>query len=601
MQPRNVAQIWRNRVRADPEGRAFSHRVQGAWTPVTWRAADERVRAVAAGLVARGVARGDRVALLAGTRLDWVIADFGVLCAGAATSTIYPSNTPDEVAFVLEDAGCVAVFVEDAAQLRKLREERARLGAVRLVVVFDPAGCDADGGWISLAALEAEGAAALAADPGLVDGRIDATGPEDLATLIYTSGTTGRPKGVMLVHDNWLLQAEAITSDLSHHLLPGDEQYLFLPLAHSFGKICELIAVAVGVPTSIEGRIDHVVEGLAATKPTLMCAVPRVFEKVYAKVRSGAAEKGPRAVAVLRWAERVGAEVLRRRDAGERVGLRLRAQYALADRLVFRKVRAALGGRIRAFLSGGAPLSVEIAVFFRAAGMIVLEGYGLTETAAASTANRLDDFAFGTVGRPFTGGEVRIAEDGEVLLRGRHVMRGYWQRPDDTAAVLDPDGWFHTGDLGALDASGRLRITGRKKDLIITSGGKNIAPLDTESRVKATCPLVAEVVMHGDRRNYCVALVFLDPEELERRDRKAGRHRTFAEAARDPAVQAEVDAAMHAVNATLATYEQVKKLLFVDHPLDPHGGLLTPSMKVKRNLVAQRYADVLDAAYSGPG
>jgi long-chain acyl-CoA synthetase len=596
---KNVAELWRSRTRETPDALAFEHRVAGTWTPVTWRQADERVRRVAAGLVARGVARGDRVALLASTRLEWILCDFGVLCAGAAVSTVYPSNTADEVAFVLEDAGCVAVVVEDAAQLQKLRQEQARLGAVRLVVVIDPAGCDGDG-WLALSTLEDEGGRALAADPACVDARIDATGPEDLATLIYTSGTTGRPKGVMLVHDNWLVQAEAITADLRPHLQPGDKQYLFLPLAHSFGKICELIAVAVGIPTAVEGRIDLVVDGLLATRPTILCAVPRVFEKISARIRNGAAQKGPRAVAVLKWAQRVGAERLARQDAGRRVGVRLTIQHAIADRLVFRKLRDALGGRIRAFLSGGAPLSIDLAVFFRAAGMVILEGYGLTETAAASTANRLDDFAFGTVGKPFEGGQVAIAPDGEVLLRGRHVMRGYWNRPQDTAAVLDADGWFHTGDLGSVDAAGRLHITGRKKDLIITSGGKNIAPLDTESRLKAATELVAELVMQGDRRNYCVGLVWLDPEVLEKRDAAAGRHRTFAEASADPAVRAEVQAAMDGINGTLASYEQVKKLLFLDHPLDAASGLLTPSMKVKRNLVADRYAAVLDAAYTEP-
>jgi long-chain acyl-CoA synthetase len=424
---KNVAELWRSRTRETPDALAFEHRVAGTWTPVTWRQADERVRRVAAGLVARGVARGDRVALLASTRLEWILCDFGVLCAGAAVSTVYPSNTADEVAFVLEDAGCVAVVVEDAAQLQKLRQEQARLGAVRLVVVIDPAGCDGDG-WLALSTLEDEGGRALAADPACVDARIDATGPEDLATLIYTSGTTGRPKGVMLVHDNWLVQAEAITADLRPHLQPGDKQYLFLPLAHSFGKICELIAVAVGIPTAVEGRIDLVVDGLLATRPTILCAVPRVFEKISARIRNGAAQKGPRAVAVLKWAQRVGAERLARQDAGRRVGVRLTIQHAIADRLVFRKLRDALGGRIRAFLSGGAPLSIDLAVFFRAAGMVILEGYGLTETAAASTANRLDDFAFGTVGKPFEGGQVAIAPR----------RRGAAARAPRDAGLLEP-------------------------------------------------------------------------------------------------------------------------------------------------------------------
>lgn len=593
----SMAALWRARVALTPSALAFESLVDGVWTPMTWRQADERVRRVAAGLIARGVNRGDRVAILAGTRLEWVLADFGVLCAGAASTTIYPSSTADEAAWVLTDAGCVAVFAENAEQVTKLRSEGGRLGAVALRVVLDPAGCE-EPGWISLEALERAGADHLEAAPDAVDARIDALGPDDLATLIYTSGTTGRPKGVVLTHDNWLMQAEAVDTEITPHQRRGDKQYLFLPLAHSFGKICELMAVVTGVPTAIEGHIDLIVDGLAATRPTIMCAVPRVFEKIDARIVTGAREKGPRTAAILDWARRVGDARLACRDAGTTPGLVLRAQGLLADRLVFRRLRDGMGGRIRAFVSGGAPLAPEIARFFEAAGMVIVEGYGLTETAAAAVSNKLDDYAFGTVGRPIPGCEVRIADDGEILLRGRNVMVRYWNRPDATAEALDDERWLHTGDLGALDEHGRLRVTGRKKDLIVTSGGKNIAPLDIEGRIKARCPLVAEIVMQGDRRPYCVALVWLDPEVVTAREAREGRHRPFAEASQDPALAAEVTAVVEEVNASLPSYATIKRTEILDHPIDPASGLLTPSMKVKRNVVAARYQERLDAMYA---
>ncbi len=592
---RSMAALWRDRVRATPSALAFEFvRESGQerrWEPLTWRQADERVRRIAAGLEARGVARGDRVAILAGTRIEWVLADFAVLCAGAATTTIYPSSTVEEAGFVLEDSGATVVFVEDPTQL-------AKVSSARLAVVFDPDGPPAEGDrWIPLEALEAEGASLLDDHPDVVDRRIDELGPEDLATLIYTSGTTGRPKGVVLVHDNWLFQAESVAKDLAPHQRPGDKQYLFLPLAHSFGKICELMCVVTGVPTAIDGRIDKVVEGLAATRPTLMCAVPRVFEKIFNRISAGARDKGPRAEKVLAWARAVGEEGLRCRDEGRAPGAWLRARLFVADRLVFRRLRDAMGGRIRAFVSGGAPLSVEIARFFEAAGMTILEGYGLTETAAAATSNKLDDHTFGTVGRPVSGCELALGPDGEILLRGRNVMRGYWNRPEATAEVIDAHGWFHTGDLGSVDAEGRVRITGRKKDLIITSGGKNVAPLDIEGRLKARSDLLAELVMSGDRRPYCVALAWLDPDSLKQREERSGLNRPFAEASQDPEVARELEALVAEVNATLPSYATIKRVLVLDHPIDPASGLLTPSMKVKRNVVAERYADRLAAMY----
>lgn len=594
---RSVAALWRNRIRMSPNAPAFARRVGADWQRITWFEADARVRRIAAGLIARGVPQGARVAILCHTRVEWIYVDFAILCAGAATSTIYPSSPADDAVYILHDADCWGVFVEDAEQFAKLRAGGAR---TEQVFVVDPAGLgDTDEGWVSLEALEREGAAHLDAEPGAVDARIDALGPDDLATLIYTSGTTGRPKGVVLPHDCWLYQAEAVRR--STETRDGDEQYLFLPLAHSFGKICELIAVELGVPTAVDGNIDGVLSGLQTVRPTVMAAVPRVFEKIFNRVVTEAKKAGGRKYAVFRWALATGDRKIRLDHAGERVPLGLRLQFRLADRLVFRRLRDALGGRIRTFVSGGAPLSPEIGRFFQAAGMSVCEGYGLTETAAGAVANRPGDLRFGTVGRAFPGCELRIADTGEVLLRGRNRMRGYWNRPEDTAAAIDADGWLHTGDIGAVDADGRLTITGRIKDLIITSGGKNIAPSDAEFAVKAESTLVGEIVTLGDRRPFCVALVWLDPDAAAAFGRELGlTDLSYPALAADDRVCGEVRAAVERVNASLPSYATIKRVHVVpDAPISQESGLLTPSMKVKRAVVAERFAAVIDGFYAG--
>lgn len=581
-----MADLWRHRVAQTPAAEAFQFRGGGGrWESMTWREADARVRRIAGGLLALGVPKGARIAILCRTRIEWILIDFAIQSVGAATSTIYPSSPAADAVYILKDAGCWAVFVEDAAQLAKV----AGTDTERVILVdgIAPTGVQ------TLLALEEAGARYLDQDPGAVDARIAEIGPEDLSTLIYTSGTTGPPKGVVLPHDCWLYQAEVITGSVGHHLRPGDVQYLFLPLSHAFGRVCELIAVHLGVPTAVDGDTEAILAGLAHTRPTIMAAVPRVFEKIHARIVSRVQQGGPRRVRIFEWASSVGDRVVRRREAGERLGLRLAAQFVIADRLVFRRLRDALGGRIRAFVSGGAPLAPEIARFFRAAGMTILEGYGMTETSAGAFANTLDDLRFGTVGRPFPGCEVKIAPDGEVWMRGRNIMRGYWNRPEATAETLDADGWLHSGDLGRLE-DGRLVISGRKKDLIITSGGKNIGPQEIENQIKARCPLIAEIVMHGDRRSYCTALVWLDPETA----RAENPGLDLAAIAALPAVYDRVWSVVQAVNATLPPYATIKRIHLVGEELTQESGLLTPSLKVKRNVVGERFRPILDRLYA---
>lgn len=577
-----LPRMWRDRVRATPTSEAFRHRADAqSWVSVTWRQADDRVRTLAAGLLARGVQPGDRVAIWCRTRVEWVLLLQAIAAAGAVVTTIYPSSLASEARYILDDAGCRWAFVE--------RTDHAEaLGGWPGEVI----GVDA------LGELEDLGARALDADPGAVDRAIDAVRADALATLIYTSGTTGPPKGVMLTHDSWAFQAEAARTTLASGIGAGELVYLFLPLAHSFGMACAIGAAHLGVPLAVEADLDAIVAGLVATRPTTVPAVPRVFEKIHHRIEARAKAAGPRRYAVFRWASAIGDEVVRIEQAGGRVGPWLRARHQIADRLVFARLRAALGGRVRVMASGGAPLAEPIARFFAAAGITVVEGYGLTETSAAAVANRPDDHRFGTVGRPVVGCELQLAPDGEVLLRGRNVMAGYWNRPEATSEVLGPDGWLHTGDLGRLDPSGRLVLTGRKKDLIVTSGGKNVAPADAEGRIKGACPLVSEIVTIGDRRPYCVALVWLDLEVA------AGVAAELGWATADPAAFAVAEplrdlvwAEVEKVNRGLPPYATVKRIHLVAEPLTSEGGLLTPSLKVKRSAVAERYAALLERSY----
>ena len=440
------------------------------------------------------------------------MADLGILAAAGATTTIYPSNTAEESAYIVGDSGAVFAFAENPEQAAKLIQERGQMPSLRKVILIEgapPAG-GADGWMTTLAELEELGRAWDAAHPGGYAASVAAVGPDDLATLIYTAGTTGKPKGVMLAHDNWLFEAEAIEEI---RLLSGeDKQFLFLPLAHSFAKVLEVAFLRIGVTTVIEGSIDELADNLGATHPTVMGAVPRVFEKVYNRVVTGAREAGGLKYKIFLWSLAVGRRVSALRQAGRQPAGLLALRYRIADKLVFSKLKARFGGRIRFFVSGGAPLAREIAEFFHAADILVLEGYGLTETSAATFVNRPTRFKFGTVGLPVPGTEVKIAADGEILIRSRGVLRGYYNRPEDTAEALEPDGWFHTGDIGVLDADGFLKITDRKKDIIVTAGGKNIAPQNIENRLKAGCRYISQVVMLGDRRPFCVAFITINEE-----------------------------------------------------------------------------------------
>ncbi|MCB9678614.1 MAG: long-chain fatty acid--CoA ligase [Alphaproteobacteria bacterium] len=588
--------MWNHRVGSTPDGDAMTFRSRGAWSTYTWRDADERVRRIANALLAFGLEPEQRCCILSRTRVEWILCDMAILSAAGATTTIYPSSTPAECAYIIDHCGAVLVFAEDDSQVAKLQGVRDRIPNVKRVVVID--GHPSSDGWVqTLAMLEVEGREHALAHPGALAEASEALTPDSLATLIYTSGTTGEPKGVMLSHDAWVYEAEAM--DMLGVMSPADKQYLFLPLAHVFAKVMQVAFIRLGIPTVVDGDTDTLLDHLAEQRPTWMGAVPRIFEKAYNAILRGVEESSPAKRRVFHWALGVGREVSRIRQQGrEPTGL-LKLKHAMADRLVFSAIKAKFGGRIRFFISGGAPLSREIAEFFHACDLLVLEGYGLTESAAASCVNEPDSFRFGTVGKPVPGCELKLAEDGEILLRSRGVMQGYYNDPEATAEALTPDGWLKTGDIGVLLPSGHLQITDRKKALIITAGGKNVAPAHFESLLKARCPYVGHVVMHGDARPYCTALVTLDPETVGAWAAREGLSARPEDWPKLDVLRALVQCHVDEVNRQLPSYETVKKFAILDEDFTLENGLLTPSLKVKRKVVEARYQRILDAFYEG--
>ncbi|MCV7129577.1 MULTISPECIES: AMP-dependent synthetase/ligase [Mycolicibacterium] len=591
----SVARLFRDRVAATPAAEAFRFPDDGSWRSVTWQQVGDRVRLIAAGLIALGVAPEDRVALASSTRYEWVLADFSVLCAGAATTTLYPTTNARDVAFIVANSGSRIVIAEDQTQVDKLLEHRSELPDLEKIVIIDG---DGDGEFvITLDQLEELGAQLLATSPDIVEQRIEGIRPDHLASIIYTSGTTGRPKGVRLPHRAWTYTAAAI--DSLGILRADDLNFLWLPLAHAFGKVMLALPLLVGFPTAIDGRVDRIVDNLAAVRPTFMAAAPRIFEKAHARIQAVVADEGGLKKRLFDWAVNVGIEVSRAREGGATPSRLLALQHAIADRLVLSTIRERFGGRLRFFVSAAAPLNRDIARWFDAIGIIVLEGYGLTETAAASFINRPGAYRFGTVGIPFPGTEVKIAADGEILLRSPGVMTAYHDLPEATARALDADGWFYTGDIGEIDDDGFLRITDRKKDLFKTSQGKYVAPSAVAAAFKAVCPYVSEIIVYGEERPYCVALVSLDGEAITDWAAKNGlENLSYAELARHDATRELIAGYVDELNEQLNRWEQVKRFALLDRELSIAAGDLTPSLKAKRNVIVKNFADTIAELYA---
>jgi len=571
---------------------AMRYPQDGGWGRTSYPQLGADVRAIAKGLIALGVAPGDRVAILSNTRAEWTLADFGTICAGAVVVPVYQTNSPDECQYVLEHAGATALFCEDDGQLAKLAQIRDALPGLRHVLRFDGEGGDA----MTLDELRAAGAEVSDAD---LDARVAAIGSDDLATIVYTSGTTGPPKGCMLTHGNLCADVDGIHQRLK--ITPEDDVlYVFLPLAHVLTRIVQLFAIDAGGEMAYWRRDPKkIVEDVQIIKPTHLPSVPRIFEKIHTTATAKADAAGGVKAKLFHWAVGVGREVARREARGGHPGLVLKAQHALADKLVLHKIRDLFGGRVKLALSGAAPIDTAILEFFHAAGIWVLEGYGMTETCAVESLNTIEEHRFGTVGKPLPVCEVKVADDGEVLMRGPNIFAGYYNNDEATAETLTSNGWLHSGDLGELDADGYLSITGRKKDLIITSSGKNISPSNIENALKL-CRWISQAVVFGDRRPYLTALLTLDPDEAGALAEQVGASSPDPAAlAQDPAVREVLQAAVDETNKKFARIEQVKKFTVLERDLSQEHEELTPTLKVKRNVVYERYEAEFTRLYDG--
>jgi long-chain acyl-CoA synthetase len=568
-------------------------RRDGRWTDLSYRGLAEQVQAASIGLRELGLRDGDRVAILSENRPEWAIADYACLAARCTDVPIYPTLPARQAEYILRDSGATALLVSSTAQLGKILPLRDRLPALRHLVVFDPG--ERPGGALGFDQLLDCGRSALARHS---DWRAHAlgAGPDDLATRIYTSGTTGDPKGVMLTHGN--IASNVTTCVDMFDFRVGDECLSFLPLSHIFERMFGHYSMFhAGVIINYAGGIDTVPSDMQDLRPSMMASVPRLYEKIFARVLDSVRASSPLRRRIFAWARMVGEAWVDRSLAGAPIPASLTLQRRLADRLVFAKLRARTGGRIRFFISGGAPLAPEIAKFFFAAGMPILEGYGLTETSPVMAVNVFGQTKLGTVGRPIPGVEVRIAPDGEIITRGPNVMHGYYGKPEATAEAIDPDGWFHTGDIGMLDAEGYLKITDRKKDLIVTAGGKNIAPQPIENLAKGS-KYVSNAVMLGDRRPFPIMLIVPQPDPLKAWCARHGVPEDQLERMLAVAqVQAKLEREVRRTLRDLAQFEMPKKFLFLSRDFSVEGGELTPTLKVRRRIVEERHRAAIEGLY----
>ncbi len=589
---RNLVQVFEDQVARRGDATALTFKRGGTWQTMSWKEMGRRVRDVADGLGSLGVKPGDRISILADTCGEWILADLAIMAAGAITVPIYQSNPAHEVQYILQDAGSSWIFVDHDHQAAKIREEAARLPDLKGVIRFfgDPEATHEH----TLAAVENRGIAFREQNPGSHAARVAAVKPSDPASYLYTSGTTGNPKGVVLTHGAWTYEAEAVAG--LQLVLKDDTVLMFLPMAHSFAKVIEAVWFGEGATAAFVESIDKIVDNAGEVRPTVMPSVPRIFEKAYDAVLA----KGLATPGIKGWLFGLAINGFEAWADGKAKGMEVKtAGFRIGEKLVFPKLAAVLaarfGGRMRLFVSGGAPLSPKINWFFHLLGFTILEGYGLTETSAGTFVNRIGKNKIGTVGPPIPGTEVRIAEDGEVLIKGGGVMKEYYRRPEATAEILK-DGWLYTGDIGELDADGYLKITDRKKDLIKTSGGKYIAPQNLENELKGD-PLISQVMVHGDQRKFVVALITLSIENARQWAKEQGigdedpLHL-------NPKMKARIQQAVDALNGKQASYSSIKKFAILEHDFSQERGELTPTLKVKRKLVTERHKKLLDSFFT---
>jgi long-chain acyl-CoA synthetase len=581
----NIVSSVFSHEREDPDHVILSRLVDGAWTDVTCKQAAGQIRSAALGLIAEGIKPGDRVAVLSATRYEWPILDFAILAVGAVTVPIYETSSAEQVKFVLADSGAVLIFAETDAHADKIEQLSEELPELRKVLRIEGSGTGA---------LDALAEAGRSVDPKQLDDRLAAIKAADPATLIYTSGTTGRPKGCQLTHSNLVYEIRGAKECFPTLLDKGEKMLVFLPLAHVLARAITVAAFANKVTLGFTSDIKNLVAIFGVFKPTLVVSVPRVFEKVYNTAEQNARNDGKGRIFEL--AANTAIEFSKAADTGG-AGLLLRAKHALFDRLVYGKLRAALGGQCRGAISGGAPLGARLGHFYRGVGLTIYEGYGLTETSAAITVNRINDVKVGSVGKLLPGNSMHINDDDELLVKGGVVFGGYWHNEEETKAVFS-DGWFHTGDLGAIDDHGFLTIIGRKKEIIITAGGKNVAPAILEDRLRAH-PLISQAMAVGDAKPFIAALITIDPEAFggwkQRNSKDAGA--SVGDLATDPDLMAEIDQAIKEANQAVSKAEAIRKFRILPVDFTEDTGELTPTLKVKRKVVAQKFATDIEALY----
>jgi long-chain acyl-CoA synthetase len=596
-EPTTLVEAFEYVARVHPRPDTLNYKREGRWLSISADELLRRARLIAAGLYALGVRRGDRVAILSESRPEWTLTDAGCMFAAAIDVPIYPTLTPPQVRYILKDSGARILVVQNEEKLLQLREILTECPAIEHVVLFDKASTGEDQG-ISLADLEARGKIIEDTQPDLINDVAHLSKPDDLATIIYTSGTTGEPKGVMLTHLNLISNM----IDASNHYLFSHEDVALsvLPLSHIFERQAMYMYLYRGISVYYAESLDMMGPNLREVRPTILVGVPRIFEKIYARIREKVAVKGRLQLAMLSWAVSVAKNYGRLLVEGKRTPAWLALQHRLASRLVFSKWREAFGGRIRVLVSGGAALPEDLGYMYLGAGIPIIQGYGLTETSPGMTSCTLQTNRIGTVGRPIPKVEIRIAADGEIETRGPNVMRGYYNKPEETRAVFTEDGWFKTGDIGTIDADGFLRITDRKKELFKTSGGKYIAPQPIEQLIKGS-RFVNQVVLVGNGRKFPAALIVPDWERIESyahlKGIKANNH---AELRKHPRVIDLFLRQIAALTTDLAQYERVKKVALLEDELTIESGELTPTLKVKRRVVDEKYRDVIDALYDEP-
>jgi len=567
---------------------AVRYKEGGAWVDRSFQQVLEIAKPLALGLVALGVEKGDRVSILGNTRPEWTYFDYAALSIGATVVPIYQTNSPEECAYVLENSDAKVVVVEDEEQLAKIREVRAELPQLEQVVMMIG---DADD-VISMEDLAAKGAGV---DDAVFQQRIDAVTSDDICTFIYTSGTTGPPKGCVISHGNYRSMLDMVNE--TDVIAEEDLSYLYLPLAHSFALLIQLGSFDLGATIAYwEGDPNKIVPNLGELKPTYFPSVPRIFEKIYTAANSGMEKEGGVKKAIFDWSIKTGKKMREAERSGGKPGWLLQRQYDFADKKVLSKIRGLFGGNLRVAVSGAAPINPDILRFFDAAGVFVVEGWGMTETSTAATVASEDSFKFGTIGKPFPGCEVKIAEDGEILVHGPNVFQGYHKNPEATAETI-VDGWLHTGDIGEIDSEGFIKITGRKKDIIITAGGKNITPANLEAQIREN-HLVSQCVVVGDRRPYLVALVTLDPEEAVAYAKDHGLAEDPAQLATSPEIRKVIEDHVGEINKKFARVEQVKKISILPRDLSQEDGELTPTLKVKRAVVTAKHEKEIDELYA---